>query len=213
MLLLLFNGGGAPSGAINVRDIVGRILPSLHVADIERIEYWTEEELIGYASEGLRALAAKLCLFTERSTVTTVQDQALYSYPARHIHSIYSALDGTTLRPATVAELSALDDTWEDTAGDAERLVPDFRGLDQFALYPIPDTGGQTIDLIYCQAPDVVDVDSPQVAAPSILADYIFWLILREARRKESLAQMPEVAAHAGERLRLFEDVFKAYWG
>lgn len=212
MLLILFNGGQAPAGGVAVRDVIGRLLPSLHCYRVADLQHWTEAELIDWATRELQSLAASIGVFAERSTVTMVANQPTYAYPARHIRTVFAAIEGVTLRPATVAELAAIDDTWEAASGAIERIVPDFEGVDKFAVYKNPTAGGQVITLIYCQSPELLEANAPTVAAPAIIADYTWWAMLREARRKETDAQMPEVAAHAGERLQLFEEVFRAYW-
>jgi len=212
MLLILFNGGQSPAGGVNVRDVITRLLPSLHCYRLVDLQHWTEAELLEWATQELQRLAVS-GVFTERSTVATVANQQAYAYPARHIHTIFAALNGVTLRPATVAELSALDDAWETASGAVERIIPDFEGVDKFAVYKTPTAGGQTITLIYCQSPEPLEANAPTVSAPAIIADYTWWAMLREARRKETDAQMPEVSAHAAERLALFEEAFRDYWG
>lgn len=150
-------------------------------------------------------------MFVERSTVAAVAGTAAYALPARHIATIAAALDGSALRPATCAELSAENDTWESASGTPVRYVPDMEGREKFGLYPAPDAAG-TVSLIHTQSPSAVDTQSPTVNAPAVMADYLAWAMLSQARGKESDAHMADVAAHAAERARMFEQVFAEYW-
>ena len=62
---------------------------------------------------------------------------------------------------------------------------------------------------------DPVEITSAAatVTAPKPLEDFLAWKILAEARKKESDAAMPEVAAVFDELSALFEEVAKTYWG
>ena len=62
---------------------------------------------------------------------------------------------------------------------------------------------------------DPVEITSAAatVTAPKPLEDYLSWKILAEARKKESDAAMPEVAAVFDELSALFEDISENYWG
>ena len=92
------------------------------------------------------------------------------------------------LRPATVAELEAL------------------------RVYKTP-AANTTAALIYHQHLSEIKKTSPTISAPAVLRDYFFYALLAEARRAESDEGMPEVAEYCDQRVSLFEEVFRAYWG
>ena len=188
---------------ITAAEIIARVIPALHADVAANLQHWNEAELTGYIVRELERLAADNQLFAAHSAVGTVNGQQAYSYPNRHVRTVFAAYDGTALRQASAAELAALDDGWETATGAVERIIADFEGLDRFALYRIPTATGKTVTIIHYQVP----------VAPSILGDYLVWAVLAEARRKESDGQMPEVVEHAEERLKLMRAVFAEYWG
>ena len=61
--------------------------------------------------------------------------------------------------------------------------------------------------------PAVADENLSTVTAPKPLEDFLSWKILAEARKKESDAATPEVAAVFDELSALVEDVSKNYLG
>ena len=214
MLLLFFNPQGPPLPVgINVGDVLQRLLPALGCYRMADLTHWTEEELYEYADEAVKRLARGVGMFTERdATTTVVGGTATYPTPTRHLSTIHASLGGANLQPAKVRELEALDATWQDTSGTPDRYVPDFQGTEQVRLYKKPAAGGTLVFLLY-QYPAEVAQGSPTLTAPSPLEDYLTWAILAQARAKEGDAAMPEVAEHAAQRVKQFDQLCAAQWG
>jgi len=214
LLTLLGKGQGAAAAGINVADVIQRLLPSLGAYKLADVVFWTEEELYEYADEGIQRLAKATGLFVERDASTTlVAGTALYNLPTRHLSTIHvSLLGGANLRGVSVRDLEALDATWEAATGVVEKFAQDFRGTEQLRLYRNPSTGG-TLAVVFHQYPAEIAQATPTLTGPVVLEDYLSWAMLSAARGKEGDAAMPEVAKHAEERIALFEQVFKSYWG
>ena len=73
---------------------------------------------------------------------------------------------GQQLRPATIAELEALDSAWQTTTGTPQRYV--MRGLDWLAIYPQP-AAADTLTAVYARCPVAMAAgsDSPEIRAAS----------------------------------------------
>lgn len=213
LLTLLSSGQGTAVLGINVGDVIQRLLPALGCYRMVDLTHWTEEELYEYADEAVKRLARAVGMFTEREPAITVNiGVATYPLPTRHLSTIHASLGGANLRPAAVKELEALDSAWQDTTGTPDRYVPDFLGTEYVRLYKKP-SAGSTLALLFYQYPADVAVGSPILAAPRVLEDYLTWEILRQARGKEGDAAMPEVAEHAAQRVKEFEQLYGAQWG
>lgn len=214
LLTLLGTGQGTAAVGVHVGDLIERLLPALNCYDAASLVYWNQEELYEYADEGIQRLARATGMFVERDATTAVAAGAPeYDLPSRHLSTIHvSLVAGANLRGASVRDLEALSSTWNTDSGDVERFVQDFNGTEKLRLYKNPDGVG-TLAVIFHQYPAEISAAAPTLTAPTVLEDYLYWEMLRRARAKESDAAMPEVAAHAGERVQLFEEVIRGYWG
>jgi hypothetical protein len=96
---------------------------------------------------------------------------------------------GQQLRPATIAELEALDSGWQNTPGIPQRYV--LRGLDWLAIYPQP-AAADTLNIVYACCPATMEAngDSLQLRAASQYApvNYSAWA-LRQIEGGQELAK------------------------
>jgi hypothetical protein len=197
---------------ISVAAILGKLLPALHASSLGTLEYWTEAELYAIANDAAGRLARETGVFVERNPVAVTAGGASYLFPARHIAAVHVSLDGKTLRPASVAELLARSESWQDEEGAVTHYALDVAGLEIVTLYKKPLQNG-TLYAIHRRAPAAVSSGSPSMRVPALLEHYFGFRVLAEARRKDGGAQMLEVAAALDERTALLEQVFRRYWG
>ena len=113
------------------------------------------------------------------------------------------------LRITPVRELWALDGTWPATPGPAARCSFDAGSVGTITLYPVPTAGG-TLSQV-CQ--EFPADGSTELALPAVLQDLFSYAMLAGARGKESDSAMPEMAAHFGERVKLYEQIAEHLWG
>jgi hypothetical protein len=118
---------------------------------------------------------------------------------------------GQQLRPATIAQLEALDSDWQNTAGLPLRYV--VSGLDWLAVYP-QTPAADTLTIVYVRCPPTLalSTDVPQIRAASqyALVNYASWALrLPEGGQefakfggylKEFLTEATKVAALVRER-------------
>ncbi len=197
--------------AISIATAITNLLPALNADALANLIWWTETELYEFAEEAARRLARSAAVFVETEQIAVSGGTASYTLGARSIATVHVSLGNTRLRPASVRELEALDTGWEATTGTPKRWTHAL-GIDSIRIYPEPTAGG-TLEVVHHQHPPEITSAAPTVAAPAPLAGYFGQAILAAARAKEGDAAMPEVAAHARERLALYERVCQAYWG
>lgn len=214
LLTLLGTGQGTAAVGVHVGDLIERLLPALNCYKLADLVHWDEEELYEYADEGVQRLARATGMFVERDATTAVAaGTPEYDLPSRHLSTIHvSLVAGANLRGASVRDLEALSSTWHTDAGLVTRFIQDFDGTEKLRLYKDPGSDG-TLAVIFHEYPAEISAGAPTLTAPTVLEDYLWWEMLRRAREKESDAAMPDVAAHAGERVNLFEEVIRGYWG
>ena len=100
------------------------------------------------------------------------------------------------MRPATIAELEALDSAWQTTTGTPYRYVP--VGLDFLAVYPTPPAA-DTLKIVYARCP--VDMaaqsDAPEIRAASqyALINYAAYAL----RNPEGGQEMSKFAGYLSE--------------
>jgi hypothetical protein len=189
-----------------------QILPALGAAAAADLVFWTAQDLYDWLNEGLKQLARRRGLFIERDTsISVVASTASYTLPARHLSTLHVALDGAELRPATVRAVEALDADWPNTEDTPERYLQDVAGLGSIRLYPTPDDSG-TLGIVFHRYPaDVADSDS--IPAPDTISDYLADVVIAEARGTEGDGAMPEAAEFCRQEGKLYEAVFRGYWG
>jgi len=215
MLLLLLTGpgGSALPAGIDFRDLLADLYPMLGAQSEADLVFWDQAELYRLFDESAKRLAAIAGLFVERdNSLASAAGTRTYTLPARHVSTIQVTLGAVVLRAATVGELEARDTAWRTGSGTPTRWYADGEGLAAIALYKVP-TGVAILHIIEHEFPTTIAAATPTLSAPSPVGDYFTLRALGEARGRESDGAMPEVAAHCRERARLYEEMFKAYWG
>jgi hypothetical protein len=215
-LLLIFVTPSTPvTAGIDFQLILAELYPKLNATDATDLVYWTDAELYQWADEAAKRLARKFGVFVERDASTTiVLGTAIYNLPARHISTIHASIAGAALYPNNVQELEALDSDWVRTAGATDSFLNDNEGTATIRVYPTPDaTITGSLALIFHRFPVTIAAGTFELVVPLALQEYFTWLMLAEARRKESDASMPEVADHFAARVDLMESVIRSYWG
>jgi len=179
------------------------------------LDWCTEAEIYGYFDEAAKRLA-ELGLFVESEATPIFANQAAYALPAPWLDSIHVSVNNAQCRPASAAELLALDATWPalvcEPGQTPTRYSMDAAQLGTIVLYGMPSGGGAiaSIDHVALAA---ITPSNTLAPIPAACSDYFLYFAIQRARGKESDYAMPEVAAGAGEMVALFEAVFTAYWG
>jgi hypothetical protein len=171
----------------------------------------TVAELNRFADDAVKHLSRMTALFlTYDNSITIVGLTAAYALPAPHVYTESAWIDGAQqLRITGVATLFALDQAYGLTLGPPKRVSFDAAGAGFAVLYPVP-TGGGTLAQIMLALP----ADSAStLPVPLVLQDYFSDAMIAGGRSKESDNAMPEVSEHLKERLKMYETVFRQYWG
>lgn len=214
-LTLLSSGQGTAVTAVDTEAAVANILPSLGVYQAANLVHWTETELYEWADEAAKRFATRVGSFVVRDTSHTVADDTpQYALPTRHVATLHVSLGSASLAVTNREELEALDYDWPQTeaSDNPEKwFVEDETNL---RVYPEPTAlSAGTLALITYQYPAEITSASATITAPKPLEDYLGWAMLAEARKKESDAAMPEVAAVFDQLTKLFENTAQTYWG
>ena len=218
MPLILFPGGGAASpptarAYFDAFQVIDRIPTALAAEGYSSMVFWTEAEILDYVNDSLMELLRLTGVNVEHDdSADTVQDQAAYATPTRTFDVLEISKGGEKMRPSSNAELAALDDAWTLTSGAARRWT-EGRGANEYILYPIPDTGGDELSLLVHRWLTDVSRGSPYIQIPDVLQDYMFHRAVADARRKESIAAMPEAASFSDNVAKLIADAGTRYWG
>lgn len=196
---------------IDTSQTITELLPALNSGTTADLTWWSTDELYSYADEAAQRLARSSGAFADFDQTTAFS--ALVQNPAGCLTLLHVAANGIALRPATVREVEALSASWaSDTCPAApSRWIEDVGGLGTITLYPIPIMC--TLDRLYHAEPAAIAAGTPTVSMPSALAALFYWAMLARARAKEGESQMPDVAAHAGQRVGELEKVALAYYG
>lgn len=217
MLLLFFNpqGAGSAIAGFDLTQTAKALLSRLGAVSWSDLDWLTEAEVFSYFDEAAKRLASLTGAFVERDTSESLASaQTEYACALGWISTIHLSNNGARLRPTSVAELLALDSTWPETPGNPSRYSDDAGPLGTFVVYPQPQTAqaGQALAQIYHRFP--LDLSSSQTLTPvpSPVADYFLYFALMRARGKQSESAMPEVAAHAEERCKMYESIFANYY-
>jgi hypothetical protein len=217
LLLFLPQGGGSPTSAgFDLSQTANTLLSRLGASSWDDIDWLTEAEVYSYFDEAAKRLAQVAGVFVERDTsIALATNVAQYDAPADWISTIHVSAGNTRLRPASVAELRALDDGWKSATGTTARYSMDAGALGTVVVYPKPNSAqnGQVLSMIYHQYPE--EISDSQTLAPitSPIADYFLYFALNRARGKQSDKAMPEVAAYAAQRVQLYEQILESYFG
>jgi hypothetical protein len=187
--------------------------------EISSTSWVTAAELFQSADEAAKKLSYDAGVFiTYDNSVSVVAGTAVYNLPATHVFTIAAVvIDAGTgairpLRITRVADLFALDATWQATTGTPARASMDAGAVGTVTLYPQPIANG-TFGQICQEFPAAVTQQTSTLALPTVLQDYFSYIMLAAARGKESEAAMPEMAAHFRERVKLYEQLIEHLWG
>jgi hypothetical protein len=191
----------------------------LNAQDLNRDDRWvTLAELYQFGDDAAKCLARMSSLFlTCDASINVVASTPLYNLPAAHVFTLSAWLINTggllqMLRLSTVGQLFGLDGNWSATTGSPSRVSLDAGGVGTATLYPNP-VANATLAQVLQEYPAAVVAGSSSVPVSPILQDYFTDWLLAASRGKESDSAMPEIAAHMGERLKLYESVIQHLWG
>jgi hypothetical protein len=102
--------------------------------------------------------------------------------------------NGTALRPSNVADLEAIDDSWQATSGTPARYIEDDdQGVRRVRVYPAPASPG-TLTLIYFQVQAALSASQTSSPLCRALDSYLLLRTVEAARLKECKGAMPEVS-------------------
>jgi hypothetical protein len=219
VLLVLLPQGPAIAG-VDLAQVIADMMPTLGATSLSDLGWCLADgsEFYQWADEAAKRLAHRCGVFVERDAGTLVTvNTAQYPVPAGHIDSIHVSFItagpvSLRLRPSTVRDLNALDATWPTSTGVVARYSMDAAGVGTITLYRIPLVQGN-LAVIFHKFPPQIQAGSSLVAIASPIADYFQFAMLAEARRKQSEGAMPEMADHFDQRVALYEQVMKKYWG
>jgi len=202
---------------MTVASLLGLLYPRLHAVSDADLVWWTKADLIGWINEGITQLCHRADILVYRNTAdSTASGDKLYDLPAGALKVVDVAVAGQPLRPASMAELDALDHTGEATFRDeGARPTHWFNeglGLAQIGLYPVPIAAEQ-ISKVYAGEPGAELAEGSTIPLPDLLAGYLMDYALERAYAKRGEAGMPEVAEHLRGKLEIYYAAAAAYWG
>jgi hypothetical protein len=191
------------------------LLERLGAASWTDLDWCSQSEVYGWFDEAQSRLA-ELGLFVALETLATEAAVSAYALPADWLRTIFAAVNASQVRPASVAELQALDSGWAGAvcaAGELpSRYALDAGSLGTLTLYPQPGAVN-TLELIDQITPPDITATQTSAPIPSVVSDYFLYFALQRARGKESPNAMPEVAAAAAQMVALLEQAFQTLWG
>jgi hypothetical protein len=199
--------------SVDVSELVEELFPALNATAAADLLFWTETELYQWADEAVKRLARKAAVFVERTQDTDAPANSAHNLDERDLAVIECGWNGAALSPATVRELEALDENWEEAdAGTPAKYATDFLGLGQVRLYPPPSAAG-VLDLITLQVPEEITSAAAELRAPEPVKEILRLRMLQEARGREGDGAMPEVAERLGKLADVLELVAVRIWG
>ncbi|MGA9769179.1 MAG: hypothetical protein WBV94_09070 [Blastocatellia bacterium] len=205
--------------SVSVNTLIGNLLGPLHSDSTANLCFWTDAELTRFFDEAVKSHARKAGVFIVRdiTSITLVQGTAVYDAPARHISTLYIALDGVPLIASSSSELELLDDSYKSTQGVPLYWYADKEGVNKIGFYPVPNAtaAGKHPELIINQFPPELDEahSNTTIPVPACTGDYLEAVVLGESYSKESDARLPETSAAMKQLARLFEQIFESLYG
>ena len=203
--------------ANSVSDVTYR-LGFVNAGEITSTSWVTPTELYQFADEAAKKLARDTGAFvTYDASIAISAPTAAYALPSSHVFTLMAAaiyVNGTIqiLRMTAVRDLWALDANWQTTAANPVRASLDAGAVGTITLYPAP-VSNATLGQVLEEFPATIASGSSTVSLPAVLQDMFTYEILRGARAKESPNAMPEMAAHFGERARLYGQICDHLFG
>ena len=192
-------------------NVIAEVLPALNTATMADLVFWTEAELYQFADEAVQRAAREAIVFAFIANQLVSPGATSLRLPTGSSTALWASWSGTSMREASVGELEALDDDWQNTTGMPKRWTVDL-GTGTLRLYPFPSANG-VLTMILQGCPPTVALGAATLPAVLPFGGYLLQAILGAARGKISDAIMPEIATHAEQRAALYLDVFKRYWG
>lgn len=209
--------------SISVNDLITNLLGPLHSDSTANLVFWSDAELTRFFDEAVKSHARKAGVFIVRdiTSVTLVQGTAVYDAPARHISTLYVALDGVPLIASSSSELELLDDNYKTTQATADSPIAywyaDKEGVNKIGFYPVPNAAaaGKHPELIINQFPAELDEahSNTTIPVPACTGDYLEAVVLGEAYSKESDARLPETSAGMKGLAALYEQLDRDLYG
>lgn len=190
------------------------LVPRLGAVSLADLDWLTTPEISAYLDEAAARLS-ELGLFVVLNTQPVASGTAAYAMNPDWLDSIHAAVSGFQMRPASTAELEALDPAWPFTECEANatpaRYTMDAAQLGTLTTYPIPAQAGtlQTIDRSLSNYRGIGTANP----LPSVLGDYFLYFAIWRARSKESPYQSPEMAEAAQSEVAAIEELIALYWG
>lgn len=199
------------AGNLDTSQVIDEALYPLHAGSRADLTFWTEADLLEWLDEALKRLSRVACVFVGTTTSTlTVQGQASYALPPRHVATLHISYQTTALRPAATLDLEMRNPDYQTTQGTPDHWYQDLQGGSSFGLAPVPDTNDQPLPIVYEGWPDP---DQPLIGAPSPLKGYLAMKVLEGAYGREGEAESPEIAAHCKSRAEMYEQLLVSYYG
>jgi hypothetical protein len=176
----------------------------------------SDDAMIRLYDERLKALARDVGIFVKVNTsLTLISGQAAYDLPERHIATIRVSLPTGVLYPATTMEIEARDSDFATTSGTPTHWYNDKIGMNALRLYPVPNSSGAVITVVYYQYAEGLDTDgfNTDIPTPNVMSDLLDYEVLSELYAQESDLQIPESAKQLKELSRLIREVLLSYYG
>jgi hypothetical protein len=200
----------------DVTDNIAEQYARLYAASEADLIISSDNAMTHLYDERLKALARDCGCFVKKDTsLTLVSGQAQYELPARHIAAIRVSLPTGLLYPASSMEIEARDSAFATTSGTPTHWYNDKIGLNLLRLYPVPDSSGSVITVIYFEYPEGLDTDgfNTDIPTPNVFSDLLDYEVLSELYSQESDIQLPESARQLKELSRLIREVALSYYG
>jgi len=208
--------GGVVEEPRTLGDWLTEVYACLNSEDSANLIHWTQTELIVWANQGQLDLARRFGMWVERdATNTTGAGASSYTLPTRHLSTIHVTLGGRSLRAANVRELEALSATWGTDACTGtvtpKHYCQDEMGTTTIRLVKIPNSA-ESLAILHHEYPvDLAAASQPDM--PNVVADWLFFRMIAEARGKESDGSMPEATKFCRDVQGIYEQTFAGYWG
>jgi hypothetical protein len=188
-------------------DFLDRLAPVLGSEARTNNPFWAESALNAIALHRLQALAGMIGLEVNVATSDLAPGTASYAPSTPLIAVLAVTFAGSDLRPASIEEISALDDAWATRSGAPTRYLQEHQGFSELRLYPIPAVSGQLV-VISFGAPSSFAAGLPD-CVESVLAPEIVSIL----RDRDSDAAMPEVAKPIAQMAEQHRAMLAHYWG
>ena len=135
----------------------------MRIPDLMKDKY-TDEWLTYLLNRGQQYLVDRTGAVEEYTTITTVEDQAGYTYPTSSVKIIDAFYNNNRILPMTIPELSDYDGSWKAASSGTPIYYYVFGQT--FNLYPPPDTADVSVDVYYIKKPTSLSDQTDQSELP-----------------------------------------------